>query len=177
MQGQVGGTPGSPGEQRRKEKLILQSLNERLETVLVNIRRDNVKLSRNIRGHDDIMKNNDAAIAIINEEQGHLEKDMDDIHSRHSVMIASKLNNALAKAGMSNSQIKSFLLLTPNAALEEDFTKIGNIGQWDQSVDPNSEDTGAKYIELSTLVAKKELEVMNASAEKSYQVLKALLCS
>lgn len=71
--------PGSPGEQRRKEKAQLQKLNERLQTILGNIRRDNIKKARQIRDFEEEAKTAGDVSAITKEDLSVLDKFLGDV--------------------------------------------------------------------------------------------------
>lgn len=71
--------PGSPGDQRRKEKVILQKLNDRLEGVLGNIRRDNIKKARQIRDFEEEAKIAGDLCEITQEDHGVLDKFLKDV--------------------------------------------------------------------------------------------------
>lgn len=91
---------GEPVEQRKREKATLQSLNERLETVLGNIRRDNIKLNRTIKDHEGEIATCEEVKAIINEEQARLEQEMQNMVLKNASMVGNKVSAAHSKAGI-----------------------------------------------------------------------------
>lgn len=93
-------TPGSPGEQRRREKATLNNLNERLETVLGNIRKDNIKLARTIKDHEGDVRYAEDVVRITEEEQARLDREAQDLLLKNATMMGTKINSAHAKAGM-----------------------------------------------------------------------------
>jgi len=149
-EGAVDAIPGSPKEQRKKEKATFKTLNDRLETVLGNIRRDNIKLARTIKDHEAEVGSAKEVLDIANNEKERLAKEMDDILAKKASMMGNKVGSAHAKA-----------------ALEAELMRLIPIDQWDR--DPSQEDTGEKFIELATAIATKELQAMKATAGKSYK--------
>jgi len=143
--------PGSPGEQRKKEKVHLQKLNDRLEAVLGNIRRDNIKKARFIKDYEEEARTAIDVAQLTTEDQAVLDKFLNDIIHIKSQQIHKSTKN-----------------ISQSKALNEDLVDIGSFSEWNSP----TEDLIAKYVNLSSAIALKQVELMKSDAENSYnQVL------
>ena len=88
-----------PGEQRRKEKARLKQLNERLESVLVNIRRDNIIKARQIKDLDGEARANVDVSVIVKDDQHNVDRTLREVIHGKSVQLAKVAKNSKSKKG------------------------------------------------------------------------------
>lgn len=102
---------GEPGEQRRREKAILQQLNQRLETVLGNIRRDNITKARQIRDLEERVQMANDVGAVLGEDQASLDKTSQDVKREKFSQMSRVTKLVGIKQGISYVPLRIFMLL------------------------------------------------------------------
>jgi hypothetical protein len=174
MQQDILMAPGSPGEQRRREKTTLQALNERLEGVLVNIRRDNIIKARQIKDFVADAKQKEEISGLVKEDLRDTDKALREVHHNKSQQLAKVAKHSNIKKG---NLFFFFLILSfifyflsyRNTEIDNDLANIGAFETW--ACGGNGlEDLKTNFLEFSEAIANIKLTIMESSAEKQYAV-------